>query len=118
MRRPRRSKRSLIAPVRLRRVASGLMIDSVRSMAITISCSGEKPSGYIDRLRERQSGRSRLAPYGGSIGAMEQVPTSGRPLATVSGSSLVLSLLVGFGSLLGRFNSLFDHLGNLPCGSS
>src|SRR5690348_13203827 len=40
MRSPRLSKRSLMAPVRLRRVASGLMIDSVRSVPIPIAHLG------------------------------------------------------------------------------
>src|SRR5271166_6984651 len=42
MRSPPFSKRSLIAPVRLRLVASGLMIDKVRSMVIRISRSGPR----------------------------------------------------------------------------
>src|SRR5215472_2983008 len=52
MRSPRFSKRSLIAPVRLRRVASGLMIDSVRSMVI------------FARLRLSLPARRRLVPIG------------------------------------------------------
>ena len=38
MRSPASSKRALILPVRLRRVASGLMIERVRSTAMVGSC--------------------------------------------------------------------------------
>src|SRR5690242_8099906 len=53
MRRPACSKRWLIAPVRLRLVASGLMIDKVRSMVIRISRSG-RAALYIGRKLGRQ----------------------------------------------------------------
>jgi hypothetical protein len=39
----------LIAPVRLRRVVSGLMIDSVRSMAIGKTRGGSGGAGYSGR---------------------------------------------------------------------
>src|SRR5207244_1389489 len=61
MARPLASKRWLIAPVRLRRVASGLMIDRVRSIAIvSLAClrvaEGEG-RGYSGGGRQRPSGR-------------------------------------------------------------
>src|SRR5262252_377474 len=52
MRSPLFSKRSLIAPVRFRLVASGLMIDKVRSMVIRISRSGD--AGYTGDENDRQ----------------------------------------------------------------
>src|SRR5262249_1326075 len=47
IRRPRSSNRALIFPVRLRRVASGLMIDNVRSMAML----GGAPENCDRKLR-------------------------------------------------------------------
>src|SRR5215469_3998643 len=54
MRSPRFSKRSLMAPVRLRRVASGLMINSVRSMPIQFSRFGGAGAGYIEQEDDGQ----------------------------------------------------------------
>src|SRR3954467_8198866 len=56
IRSPARSKRSLIAPVRLRRVASGLMIDRVRSTAMT-SLALLEGAGYSGAGGPRQSGQ-------------------------------------------------------------
>src|SRR5437667_2256062 len=61
MRSPAFSKRSLIAPVRLRLVASGLMIDKVRSMVIRISGSGWViPSTQTPDNRRGNDAASRL----------------------------------------------------------
>src|SRR5271167_3894566 len=68
MRSPPLSKRSLIAPVRLRRVASGLMIDKVRSMVIRISRS-KTAAGYSERSDTRQTRRQNDASSGLSLPA-------------------------------------------------
>src|SRR5215471_2165887 len=60
MRRPRFSKRSLIAPVRLRRVASGLMIDSVRSISIHTSRRGRTRRLYRREEWRATDGRTVL----------------------------------------------------------
>src|SRR5690349_9636221 len=61
MRKPAFSKRSLIAPVRLRRVASGLMIDSVRSMAMGGSWA-RGGAGYSGRPWRRAEPLGLLSP--------------------------------------------------------
>src|SRR5579872_2825748 len=79
MRKPLFSKRSLIAPVRLRRVASGLMIDSVRSVAMKIrsGCSGA--GGYSGSVAGRQS--ALLLPAGRSLLPIGQAVAGGLGLA-------------------------------------
>src|SRR5437867_6730247 len=53
--RPFCSKRWLIAPVKLRRVASGLMIDRVRTMAMEALAAQRKGAGYSETQSQRQS---------------------------------------------------------------
>src|SRR6185312_759463 len=62
MRSPARSKRSLIAPVRSRRVASGLMIDRVRSTAMALFSAGERVRGYSGPTGRQQPASSLLFP--------------------------------------------------------
>src|SRR5262249_52532698 len=83
MRRPACSIIALIAPVRLRAVASGLMIENVRSIAIGKVLLGEKAlsgrkfccvaAAYIGRPRTRQASDERLmnAPAGPVQGPVE-----------------------------------------------
>src|SRR5437763_10678376 len=86
MRSPRFSKRSLMAPVRLRRVASGLMIDKVRSVAIRVSpsakgrgvISSETASGNRCRrsagLRPLLPTGRRLLPIGQAVSGLASAP--------------------------------------------
>src|SRR5690349_8719354 len=72
MRSPFRSNRSLIAPVRLRRVASGLMIDRVRSAAIASLRSSGRGAGYSGHACRGQSGRL-LPPRRGLLPVSQRV---------------------------------------------
>src|SRR5436189_6269165 len=65
MRRPACSIKALIAPVRLRAVASGLMIEKVRSIA-------------IGPALKREDGESRIAAaYNGGSGTRQGMPRTG-----------------------------------------
>src|SRR5262245_892156 len=65
MRRPACSIIALIAPVRLRAVASGLMIEKVRSIAMGLLFRESRARARVNAARRRWAGRSRTIPAPG-----------------------------------------------------
>src|SRR5579859_4179609 len=105
MRRPAASRQALILPVRFRRVASGLMIDSVRSVAICLLLV----VGDVGRLTRRFGGGgqgwARSADWRGWLWLGSQLPwfvrrglCEGQEIGTAEHAEYA----EGSGALLGR----------------
>src|SRR5258706_2565764 len=125
MRRPWASKRLLICPVKFRRVASGLMIERVRSVAMTGS-SGRKGSETEAALYPALRGAATRPPAADQPPALPPELPAGLGLAEIfERVAGVLGLLVAHPCGLGRglvaavedLDAALEHLGRCDRGA-